>query len=60
MERQEWKLPAKRALTGHRFKYTVVKNILDNNMDMIEETEQKEYRTPLHQNVRGAEAYKIN
>lgn len=50
----------KRGLTGHRFKYTVIKNILDNNMDMIEETEQKEYRTPLHQNVRGAEAYKTN
>jgi hypothetical protein len=25
----------KRALTGYKFSYTAVKNILDNNMDMV-------------------------
>jgi len=50
----------KRALTGHRFKYTVIKNILDNNMDLVQEQEQVEYRIPAHKNLRGPEEYKNN
>lgn len=47
----------KRALTGYKFSYTAVKNILDNNMDMIEETNITEYRIPEHANLRGPSAY---
>ena len=47
----------KRALTGYKFSYTAVKNMLDNNMDMIEETNITEYRIPEHANLRGPSAY---
>ncbi|WP_211302321.1 IS21 family transposase [Dyadobacter jiangsuensis] len=47
----------KRALTGYKFSYTAVKNILDHNMDRLEDIDSKEYRIPDHPNVRGASAY---
>ncbi|WP_051350382.1 hypothetical protein [Dyadobacter alkalitolerans] len=34
----------KRALTGYKFSYIAVKNILDHNMDLIQDLDSKEYR----------------
>lgn len=48
-----------RGLKGHRFTYMAIKNILDNNMDLLETKQPSiEYTIPLHQNIRGAEEYK--
>ncbi|WP_374164031.1 IS21 family transposase [Arcticibacter sp. MXS-1] len=47
----------KRALKGYKFTYTAVKNILENNMDLLEEASPAAYQIPLHDNLRGAEAY---
>lgn len=47
----------KRGLRGHKFSYTAIKNILDNNMDMLEEEITTEFRIPTHNNLRGPEAY---
>lgn len=47
----------KRGLRGHKFSYTAIKNILDNNMDMLEEETATEFRIPAHNNLRGPEAY---
>lgn len=47
-----------RALRGHKFTYAVIRNILENNMDLLENTSTgTEYRIPTHDNVRGPEAY---
>jgi len=36
-----------------------IKNILDNNMDLLEKKEApKQYTIPLHDNIRGAGEYK--
>ncbi|WP_205945198.1 IS21 family transposase [Pedobacter hiemivivus] len=47
----------KRGLRGHKFSYTAIKNILDNNMDMLEEEIEPEFRIPAQNNLRGPEAY---
>lgn len=47
----------KRGLRGHKFSYTAIKNILDNNMDLLEEESNPEFRIPTHNNLRGPEAY---
>lgn len=48
-----------RALKGQRFNYMAIKNILDNNMDLLEKKDApKQYTIPLHDNIRGAEEYK--
>lgn len=47
-----------RALLGVRYNYSVLKNILDNNMDMLEDNEMDNKTIPLHSNIRGPEAYK--
>lgn len=48
-----------RALKGQRFNYMAIKNILDNNMDLLEKKDvPKPYTIPLHDNIRGAEDYK--
>ncbi|RAJ29631.1 Mu transposase domain-containing protein [Pedobacter cryoconitis] len=47
----------KRGLKGNKFSYSVIKKILDNNMDMLEEDPSAEYRIPVHTNLRGPEAY---
>ena len=47
----------KRGLRGHKFSYTAIKKILDNNMDMLEEELNPEFRIPTHNNLRGPEAY---
>lgn len=50
----------KRGLTGSKFRYTAIKNILENNMDLLEEVVTREYRIPFHTNLRGPEAYNEN
>lgn len=47
----------KRGLRGHRFSYSAIKKILDNNMDMLEEESPTEFRIPAHGNLRGPESY---
>ena len=47
----------KRALRGHKFSYGVIKNILENSMDLLEEEAAIEFRIPEHSNLRGPEAY---
>ena len=49
-----------RGLSGSKFSYTAIKNILANNMDLMEEQITKEYRIPIHVNLRGPEAYNEN
>ena len=49
-----------RGLSGSKFTYTAIKNILANNMDLMEEQITKEYRIPIHVNLRGPEAYNEN
>jgi len=48
----------KRGLKGHKFSYTAIRNILNNNMDLLEEETATEFRIPAHDNLRGPEAYK--
>ena len=47
----------KRGLKGYKFSYTVIKKILNNNMDRLEEQTMAEFRIPAHTNLRGPEAY---
>lgn len=47
----------KRGLGGNKFSYGLIKKILDNNMDLLEEDSTAEYRIPAHNNLRGPEAY---
>ncbi len=48
-----------RALRGQRSNYMAIKNILDNNMDLLEKKDvPKQYTIPLHDNIRGAGEYK--
>lgn len=49
-----------RGLSGSKFSYTAIKNILANNMDLMEQEATKEYRIPIHVNLRGPEAYNEN
>ncbi len=44
-------------LRGHKFSYSAIKKILDNNMDLLEEDSAPEFRIPVHTNLRGPEAY---
>ena len=48
----------KRALRGKRYTYSTVRDILDRNLDREEIKDQTDLFTmPLHDNIRGAEAY---
>ena len=47
----------KRGLRGNKISYGVIKNILENNMDLLEEEAPAEFRIPDHKNLRGPEAY---
>lgn len=49
----------KRALKGYRYTYHILKNILDNNTDLLENTNMlvDAGGLPIHENIRGAEAY---
>jgi hypothetical protein len=56
---QRLEAACKRALKGYNFSYNTVKNILLNNLDILERTEQPFIFTmPAHDNLRGAEAYR--
>lgn len=50
----------KRGLGGNKFRFSAIKTILENKMDLLEETDIKEYRIPIHANLRGPEAYNEN
>jgi len=48
-----------RALKGTRINYTVIKNILKNNLDLQQPcTQMQLFDIPLHDNIRGSDAYK--
>lgn len=47
----------RRALTGHTYSYTTIKNILINNLDTLEPEQPPLFRMPDHNNLRGPEAY---
>lgn len=46
----------KKGLTGHRFTYTAIKQILENKMDQLEDNV-SESRLPMHNNLRGPQAF---
>lgn len=46
-----------RALRGHRVNYTIIHNILKNNLDKLEAPTEAPSQTPEHTNIRGPEAY---
>lgn len=46
-----------RALRGHRINYTIILNILRNNLDQLEQPAQSPGQIPQHDNIRGPEAY---
>jgi len=47
----------KRALTGPKVTYTVVKTILENNLDKVHVGEQLAFTLPTHENLRGYKTY---
>lgn len=49
----------KRGLLGHRYNYTIIKNILKNRMDLLEQSSpgQDTYKIKTHENIRGAQEY---
>jgi len=48
-----------RAIEYEAFSYKAIKNILENNLDLIQEEEAEEVKIiPLHGNIRGKEYYK--
>lgn len=47
-----------RALLGVRYNYSVLKNIIDNRMDMREDDKMEHKSIPQHSNIRGPESYK--
>jgi len=48
-----------RALSFKLYRYRAVKNILDKGLDKVEEEKVYEQKLPLHQNIRGAQYYKL-
>ncbi|MCB9303630.1 MAG: hypothetical protein H6566_23580 [Lewinellaceae bacterium] len=46
-----------RALRGHRINYTIIHNILKNNLDKLEQPAEVLSPIPEHGNIRGTEAY---
>ena len=46
-----------RALRGHRINYTIIHNILKNNLDKLEQPTEVLSPIPEHGNIRGPEAY---
>jgi transposase len=49
----------KRALSGSRVNYGIIKNILKNNLDKLE-SQQLKFEMPEHENIRGPEYYNFN
>ncbi len=48
-----------RALSFKLYNYRAVKNILDKGLDKVDEEKVYEQKLPLHQNIRGADYYKL-
>lgn len=48
----------RRALRGHRINYTIIDNILKNNLDKLEQAAEPPPPIPEHDNIRGPEAYR--
>lgn len=46
-----------RALRGHRINYTIIRNILKNNLDQLETPAPTPCPIPEHDNIRGPQAY---
>lgn len=47
----------RRALQGRKITYTIIKTILDKNLDSIEQQEDIQFSLPFHENLRGNQAY---
>ena len=47
----------KRALNYHRYGYHIIKNILENNMDLEDEQTHLSFNIEEHQNIRGPQYY---
>lgn len=48
----------KRGLTGQIYNYNTIKKILENNMDLVKGAPNTQLSIPVHDNIRGSEAYK--
>ena len=49
----------RRVIAFKLYKYGAVKNILNKGLDKVDEEKVYEAKLPLHQNMRGAEYYKL-
>jgi len=47
----------RRAIQGIRVNYGIIKTILDKNLDKLPQQEEIQFSLPLHDNLRGTEAY---
>ena len=47
----------KRALSGSRINYGIIKNILKNNLDKLQTQQMKIFEIPVHENIRGPQFY---
>jgi hypothetical protein len=47
----------RRALKGSRITYGMIKNILENNLDKLSETDMGLFLIPDHENIRGSQNY---
>jgi transposase len=47
----------RRAMTGYKVTYTIIKNILENNLDKAPSQEDLFVSIPEHENIRGADSY---
>jgi len=50
----------KRALSGSRVNYGIIKNILKNNLDKLQSQQLKIFDIPGHENIRGPQFYNFN
>jgi hypothetical protein len=54
---ERFEAACKRALKGNKFNYGTIKNILENELDREPDVQLDPFRTPDHENVRGARFY---
>jgi hypothetical protein len=47
----------RRALKGSKYNYGIIKTILENKMDLLEDQPKTTSPIPVHENLRGAQAY---
>jgi transposase len=55
---QRLEAACRRALRGHRINYSIIHNILKNNLDKLEQAPEASNPIPEHDNIRGPEAYR--